>query len=259
MHNLPMHRPGSNFQVRRGVRPLVAVLLALFLALAACGGNADPESENSESAGNGGETGEASSEEPYLPVPEDVELSAQGSQLDVGDTAVVAYEPRQDDVAALEITVTKLVDADFGDFVGWKLTPQTRETNPYFVEARVKNVGETDLGGEGVPLYAVDGNNKLIEASTFQSTFKPCSPEAFPQRFKSGDAERFCLVYLAPDRGELTAVSFRPVEEFNPITWTGELEKTGAKKKGGQKKGDGRRDNRRGNQGGGNQGGGNQR
>ena len=62
-------------------------------------------------------------------MPDGVELTAQGSALEVGDTAVVAYEPRQDVVGALDITVTSLVDADFNDFVGWKLTPETRTTN----------------------------------------------------------------------------------------------------------------------------------
>ncbi len=255
MHNLPMHRP--NPLLRPGIRPLAVVLLALLLALSACGGDADPgansSSESGETDSGTGETaGEASTEaEPYLPVPDGVELTAQGSPLEVGDSAVVAYEPRQDEVGALKITVTSLQDADFGDFVGWKLTPETRKTNPYFVEATVKNVGDTNLAGQGVPLYAVDGNNKLIEASTFQSTFKPCSPESFPKPFKSGDKGRFCLVYLAPDKGDLTAVSFRPVEEFDPITWTGKLEKAGA----GGKKGDGKQ---RGNKNGGQNGGGNQ-
>jgi hypothetical protein len=221
---------------------LSAVLLALLLALSACGGGGEPGSSDSNESGDssvsdGNSASEAATaEKPYLPVPDGVELTAQGSALDVGDKAVVAYEPRQDAVAALEITVTKLVDADFSDFVGWKLTPETRKTNPYFVEATVKNVGDTNLSGESVPLYAVDGNNKLVEASTFQSTFKPCSPESFPQPFKTGDKGRFCLVYLAPDKGDLTAVSFRPVEEFDPITWTGKLEKSGARK--GGKKGE---------------------
>jgi hypothetical protein len=243
MHNLPMHRPRPNFPLRRGLRPLSAVLLALLLALSACGGGDEPGSRNPEESGGSSASGDSSAseastaEKPYLPVPDGVELTAQGSALDVGDKAVVAYEQRQDVVAALEITVTKLVDADFADFVGWKLTPETRKTNPYFVEATVKNVGDTNLSGEGVPLYAVDGNNKLIEASTFQSTFKPCTPESFPKPFKTGDKGKFCLVYLAPDKGDLTAVSFRPVEEFDPITWTGKLEKSGAQK-GDTKKGD---------------------
>jgi hypothetical protein len=254
MHNLPMHRPNSF--LRPGLRPLAAALIALLLALSACGGDAEPgansSSESGETgSGTGESAGDASTEaEPYLPVPNGVELTAQGSPLEVGDPAVVAYEPRQDEVGALKITVTSLQDADFGDFVGWKLTPETRKTSPYFVEATVKNVGDTNLAGQGVPLYAVDGNNKLIEASTFQSTFKPCSPESFPKPFKTGDKGKFCLVYLAPDKGDLTAVSFRPVEEFDPITWTGKLEKAGGKKAGGKKGG--------GKKGGGNQGGGNQ-
>jgi hypothetical protein len=167
---------------------------------------------------------------------------------------VVAYEPRQDQVAVLRIKVTRLIDADFADFVGWKLTDETRKTSPYFVHATVKNLGDIDLGGQGVPLYAVDGDNKLVEASTFQSTFKPCSPEAFPKGFKSGDKGNFCLVYLAPDKGDLTAVSFRPVEDFDPITWTGKLQNSGGKK-GGDKKGG--PNGGGGNGGGGNGGGGN--
>ncbi len=164
-------------------------------------------------------------------MPDGVELTAQGSPLDVGDKAVVAYEPRQDKVAALEITVTSLRTPTSTTSWAGSSHPETRKTSPYFVEATVKNVGDTDLGGEGVPLYAVDGNNKLIEASTFQSTFKPCSPESFPKRFKRDDKGKFCLVYLAPDKGDLTAVSFRPVEEFDPITWTGKLEKAGARRR----------------------------
>jgi hypothetical protein len=241
---------------------LSAVLLALLLALSACGGGDDPGSSNSEESGGSSASDDSSAseastaEKPYLPVPDGVELTAQGSALEVGDKAVVAYEQRQDVVAALEITVTRLVDADFSDFVGWKLTPETRKTNPYFVEATVKNVGDTNLSGEGVPLYAVDGNNKLIEASTFQSTFKPCTPESFPKPFKTGDKGRFCLVYLAPDKGDLTAVSFRPVEEFDPITWTGKLEKSGAQKGKGNQKGEQKGGDRKsgGNKNGGNKG-----
>ena len=91
------------------------------------------------------------------------------------------------------------------------------------MHAKIRNVGSTDLGGRRPPLYAVDGDNKLIESSTFSSTFKPCPSASFPKTFKTGDTVSSCLVYLAPDKGDLTAVSFRPTEDFDPIIWVGEL------------------------------------
>jgi hypothetical protein len=99
------------------------------------------------------------------------------------------------------------------------------------VHATVENVGGTDLGGRGVPLYIVDGRNTLVEASDFASTFKPCPSKALPKKFENGDRTKVCLVYLSPRNGELTAVSFRPTEDFNPIIWTGKVESLGSGKK----------------------------
>ena len=121
-------------------------------------------------------------------------------------------------------------------FKGWKLTAEDKASAPYFVRATITNEGETDLGGRPVPLYIVDGNNVLVEASSFATEFKPCPGSNFPKEFVEGDKVKVCLVYLAPEEGELTAVSFRPTQEFLPITWTGEVledrpEKPGDKKK----------------------------
>ena len=163
---------------------------------------------------------------PYLPVPDGVELTAQGSQLAVGDHAVVAYRPRQEQVAALDIQVLSLQQTTFKlSFSGWKLDASSKKATPYFVRARVANVGKTDLGGRPVPLYIVDGNNTLVESSRFASTFKPCSSDPLPKKFRTGAETKVCLVYLAPEKGDLTAVSFRPSQEFNPITWTGDVTK----------------------------------
>lgn len=220
------------------VRGAVALVLAPALLLAACSGDDEAPADAPSSAGSS-----SAAEEPYLPVPEGVELTEQGSELSLGDTATVAYEPRQDQVAALDLTVTKLEKATFKLFVGWKISDETKKTNPYFVHVKAENVGEGDLGGQRVPLYAVDGDNKLIESSTFASSFKPCPSESFPKKFENGDAFKTCLVYLAPDKGDLTAASFRPTEEFNPIVWTGQLtEATAADGKKADKKGDGKGD-----------------
>ncbi len=209
---------------------LVGFCLPAALALSACSGDdgGSPRSSDPESSPTVAET-------PYLEVPEGVELTAQGTGLQIGDPATVAYEPRQNAVGALDIKVTSTEKASFSMFEGWDIDKDTRKTTPYFVRATVTNVGDTDLGGRPVPLYIVDDDNRLIESSVFTGTFKPCEGSMFPQKFKNGDTVKACLVYLAPDKGKLTAVSFRPDQEFDPITWTGELTKAGA---GGEKKSD---------------------
>lgn len=195
-----------------------SVLTALALVVSGCSGGDEKPAASSSSP----TTAAASN---YLDVPDGVTLTAQGSELSVGDKATVAYQPRQDKVGALDIRVTKLEKATFDIFVGWELTKEIRKTTPYFVRATVTNVGTTDLGGRPVPLYIVDGDNKLIEASVFTGSFKPCDGATFPDKFKHGDRVKACMVYLSPHHGDLTAVSFRPTQDFDPITWTGEVTK----------------------------------
>jgi len=237
-----------NDRMRRPTRPATRVTglcMALAVALAGCSGG----DGGGSGSGGEGQSSPTASETPYLDVPEGVELTAQGTELEVGESATVAYEPRQNAVGALDITVTSVERASFKLFEGWELTKQTRKTTPYFVRARVENVGDTNLGGRPVPLYIVDGQNRLIESSVFTGNFKPCQNSMFPKRFRNGDRVRACLVYLAPDKGELTAVSFRPDQEFDPITWTGEVTRAGAEKKksGGKKQNKKQRNGRQGN------------
>lgn len=227
MHNDRMRLPAR----------LLVLTLAAILVLGGCsdGGETTPDAEQS------GSPTETPTVEPYLAVPEDVALTEQGSALAVGDSATVAYEPRQKLIGAMDITVTSLERASFDLFVGWELTDQIRSTAPYFVRAKVTNVGDSDLGGRPVPLYAVDAENRLIESSLFTGSFKPCEGASFPKKFKPGDSLKACMVFLAPGKGDLTAASFRPTQEFNPIIWEGDVEPAagskGAKKSEGKKSG----------------------
>jgi hypothetical protein len=198
-----------------------AVALVAALAVAGCSASSDDEPQTAASP----TPTATASETPYLPVPSGVELTTPGSQLSVGDHAVVAYRPRQDEVGALDIRVTSLQKTSIDAFDAWQLKPAQRKSNPYYVRATIENVGDTDLGGRSVPLYVVNEQNVLLEATPFASSFEPCPSTPFPERFKPGDRTRACLVYLAPNHGDLVSVSFRPEETFNPITWSGEIER----------------------------------
>jgi len=203
---------------------LLGLVVAGVVALGGCSGG----SGGSSDAGTAGPTGStaatpSTSETPYLPVPAGVQLTTPGSQLSVGDHAVVAYQPRQDQVGALDIQVTKLEKSTIKDFSAWQLSDEQKSSNPYYVRAVVKNVGDTDLGGRPVPLYVVNDDNVLLESTPFASSFEPCPSTPFPEKFGPGDQAHVCLVYLAPKHGQLESVSFRPEETFNPITWSGDV------------------------------------
>jgi hypothetical protein len=227
--------PVTGLRTQVLARGLAGLLVSL--ALVACSDDSEsPDSGDSSSSGSSSESGSASesgsesgsaSPADSLLVPDGVDLTDQGATLEVGETATVAYEVRQGVVGVLDITVTRLEKTSFAEsFVGWDLTDETKATKPYFVRATVANRGETDLAELRLqPLYIVDGTDTLIESTLFGSTFKPCSPNAFPAPFPSGATVDLCLVYLAPNKGDLVAASFRPTEADVPITWTGELQK----------------------------------
>ena len=101
----------------------------------------------------------------------------------------------------------------------------------------VANVGDQDLSGQRIPLYVLDGANALVESSAFKKEFKPCPSPALPDGFVTGEKVTVCQAYLVPKRGTLVAVSFRPTEKFNPITWVGKVDRAeeaeGAEEEGG--------------------------
>lgn len=231
--------PGSS--ARRVLTvPLISALAAI-LAVSACSSpnesTATPGASATVSDSPSSTPSATEPPAPYLDVPAGVELTQPGISLQVGEQATVAWElpivksdkdkgkkgkKEKAPVAAVDIKVKKVEAATLKAFAGWELNKQARNSNPFFVHANVTNVGKTDLSDIRIPLYIVDGNNTLIQASRFEGDFKPCGSTPFPKKFKTGEKVKMCNVYLSPKNGRLTAVSFRPTTKFDPITWTGE-------------------------------------
>lgn len=218
-------------------RRLAVLGLASALTLSSCSTDPD-EADAEETAATSTPSVTATTNTSQFELPDGVTLTDEGSDLELGATATVAWEPRAGVVGVLDITVEQIEQATLKDFTGWTLDKTTRQSTPYFIRGQVENTGDIDLGGLPVPLYIVDGTNTLIQASSFASRFKPCRSEPLPAKFAPGKQREVCLVYLAPERGELEAVSFRPTQEFDPITWTGKIDQRGKKKQGGKKKQD---------------------
>lgn len=156
-------------------------------------------------------------------VPASVGLTEVGADLAFGDTATVIFEPNQKQGTVLELTVEGVEQGSLKDFSGFILDDYTKAATPFYADVQVNNVGEGEVGGAGIPLWGVDGKNTLLPAASFTTPFRRCPSEPLPEKFGPGKSFETCLVLLAPDKGTLEAVSFRPNQEFDPIQWTGEI------------------------------------
>ena len=211
--------------------------LAIALLIAGCSSDSSPQTTDSPqppASVTPSPSASPTPPPPYLKVPDGVELTPPGFALTVGERATVAWKlpvekPKKGNkkrkkakVAVVSIRVDAIESATLKAFAGWDLKKEARQSNPFFVRVKILNLGETNLSGVRMPVYIVDGTNTLIPSSNFRGDFKPCANADLPKKFKPGKKAKVCLVFLSPDNGRLTAVSFRPIEQFNPITWTGE-------------------------------------
>jgi hypothetical protein len=210
-----------------GLGRLVSAVLAAVLAgagLTGCsggsGGGAEP-SRSSTSASQQDTPTAASATTAYPSgAPSGTLFTEPGSELALGESATIAWQPRQGVVGTLRIRVDRVRPTTFKkSFLDWRVDAATRTYAPYFVRAHVTNVGTTELGGFPVPLYGQSAADALVEAAVFKETFKPCHPSTLPKRFGVGETAAVCLVYLVPQRGQLVGAAFRPTQEFDPIVW----------------------------------------
>lgn len=218
---------------RRGGSGLLAAGLLVLTGLSGCGG--DPEDGPERSAAP--TTTPPTAAAPVVTGPPaghatpdvEVELTPPGTDLAAGETGTVAHQAGQQPVAVLDLTVLALEKASWKQFTGWRVDDDTRAMQPYFVTVGVENLGSSDLAGREVPLYALDAAGRLVQATTFATPFERCPSTGLPESFTTGAATAVCLVYLVPEKGDLEGVSYRPAQEFEPITWSGEVTRAGAR------------------------------
>ena len=219
-------------------RGSLAAGLAVIVLLAGCSGGGSEQS-GSEGSGESGSSEGSPSAAPsnYLDVGKELVLTPQGSELEIGQRAAVAW-PLRKGVAVLDVKVTKVEQVPISRLSAWVLDKKTRSATPYYVHARVANIGKRDLSQLSVPLFVAVGKNTLVSASSFESRYKPCPSTPLPEKFKPGKKAAGCWVYLAPDHGKLENVSFFTGPGFDPVIWSGEVIVVKDKKKPAGKKGE---------------------
>ncbi len=221
-------RHNDGVTARRAPLRLVALLAALALVLGACGSSGDDETSAEETPSS---TPSVELPTGNVDVPEGVELTEAGTTLEFGQPAVVAYEPNTERSSVLSMSVNSVQTGQIRDFAAYQLDARTKRSRPYYVRVTARNVGKGDLSRAAVPLLAVDNRDTLIQPSSFNNTFRKCPSTPLPAGFGPGKAANLCLVYLVPNGGRLTEMSFRPLQAFEPILWKGPIKPVVAKKK----------------------------
>lgn len=146
-----------------------------------------------------------------------------GTDLELGEEATVAWQPTQDLAGEIELTVESVAEQRASVFDGWvsEVVPDAR---PYFVTVTLTNVGDTDLGGQDVPLYLRDTGGTLGAPWTLGGDFAACQSGPLPVPFAAGAEAGMCLVYLVPDGGRIRDLAFAPTEGYDPVTWSGDVQ-----------------------------------
>ena len=229
----------QNVRVPSPLRPalsLAVLTTVTAVALAGCSPSSGDKTEKADASASASASSSPSASS-TVKVPDGTELTDQGTELSFGDTGTVIFESAPGRGSVLQLTVKGVKQGSLTDFKGFILDDAYKQKAAYYyATVQVKNVGEGDVGGVGVPLWGVNSANTLLPAVNFTTSFAKCPSKALPAKFGPGATLDTCLVYLSPDKGALKAVSYRPTQEFDPITWTGEITKPTPTKKATPKK-----------------------
>jgi len=189
----------------------VAVATLLALSLAAC---ADDEAGTEP-------TPEATPTTTVIP--DGLTPTDPGTALEYGDPATIAWQPAAELTGVLDVTVESVEEQRKSVLEGWLRDESMKQSRPYFVTVSLANVGETDLAGQVVPLYLRDDRGTIGAPWTLGGDFTACQSGPLPAPFDAGATGEVCLLYLAPDGARIDDMVFQPTEDYDPITWSGDV------------------------------------
>jgi len=190
----------------------------VLLVVWACGGDQpvepDPEPEPTEWT-------EPIVPAPNVDVPRGVQLTEEGSELAIGETASAIYRADRSRVSVVDVTVSSVLRGSIGrDFTTFDLPEKVAEQTPYYVRVRVTNDGPGPLAGAAVRVYALDSTATYFPATSLLGTLPACPGGPLPMPFAPQDTQTRCLLFLAPDGVRIQEIQLRPYEGYDPVSWT---------------------------------------
>ncbi len=183
---------------------LVAAVALSVVAAAGCSGSgADESTSTSSTSATTAEDG----------------TTAPGTTLKLGKSATVRYSANRKQESLIKLRVTSVRRGKIAHLKNFDLTDKTKKSSVYYVRARVTNVGNGDLSGQPLTLYGAASNRLVLPPVQFGSTFNRCDYAPLPEKFRKNESATVCLVLLAPKKGKISEVQWRPADNAEPISW----------------------------------------
>ncbi|KOX20440.1 hypothetical protein ADK67_29400 [Saccharothrix sp. NRRL B-16348] len=205
-------------------RTLVASVGALALLLSACGdattGTAAPattgaSTETTSSAATKSSAATTTAED--APVGD---VTAPGTELKIGERAVIPFKYGTDKNGTIAITVTAIDQGANADLAAFG--EKAKGITPFYIRVTVENVGGTDLSYSSLSLRALGADGKgtgvIISGDT-----KQCESETAKKDFTTAGAKyETCVLQGAREGAAVAAAAYANGEGYDksPITWS---------------------------------------
>lgn len=196
------------------------------IGLSACGSDGSgPQAQDSpessppaSSAPDGESTAADSGDDSGGSAGEDA--TAPGTELKVGDRAVLPFEYTSDKKGTIAVTVTaveKGAEADMAPF-----GEQAKGMTPYFIKMKVENVGGTDLAHASLKLNGVLEGGTGTGVTLIGDLPGKCDNESAPPEFTTEGASYETCSLSATTGTPITGAEFDEGDAYidGPVVWT---------------------------------------
>jgi hypothetical protein len=155
--------------------------------------------------------------------------AAPGASLKTGQAATVPFTTtlksgKTGPTYKLSVQVQSMDKGTLADFNGVQLDATEKASTPYYVKAKITNLGpgkiNTSGSDPGIQIEGVDKTGETQQSVTFFGDFPKCDEKSAPNPLAAGSSFETCLTFLIP--GGITKVAYTGTESYieKPVTWS---------------------------------------
>jgi hypothetical protein len=203
-----------------------ALATTMGIGLSACTGDEDspvvqdsPVASAPASSAPGSESPAADSGDDSA-VPADGDVTAPGTELKVGDRAVLPFEYTSKTKGTIAVTVTAIEEGAEADMAAFG--EKAKGMTPYFIKMKVENVGGTDMAYASLKLRGVLEGGAGTGVVLIGDIPGKCDSESAPTEFTTKGASYETCTLSASKGTAVTAAEFDEGDAYgdSPVVWT---------------------------------------